>query len=142
MWKVEDLPLGESSRRVWIGLPCRPAHDDLETLVTTVVERVSAATRCVLHIQHVESDALDPPDLPCLLQIVGALMQHRDLLDRKVAATCIQAKHVDDAARMTVDLFLGMWQTDTLVLVDTQEETDRFLRKAAKRVDRERIKDS
>ena len=137
MWKVEDRPLGETSRRVWIGLTCRPAHDELETLVAAVVDRLTAVPRCVLHIQHVVSEVLDPPDMPCIMQIVGALLQHRDLLDRKVVATCVQAKALDDMARTTADLFLGMWQTDSLVLVDSQEETDRFLRKVAKRIDRD-----
>lgn len=135
-WTVLATPFATSCR-VEIRMRRRATGDLLNEMMAKIADHMRAAAQpCVLHIQHVDSNALDPPDLPCMMQIVGQLLQHKDIVEEKVLGTCVQAKTVDDAARVAADLFQSMWQTDALVVVDTQEATDKFLRKMTRRLAR------
>lgn len=135
-WTVLATPFATSCR-VHIRMCRRASGALLEEMMSKVVDHVRAAPQsCVMHIEHVDSDSLDPPDLPCMMQIVGQLLQHKDLVEKKLLGTCVQAKTVDDAARVAADLFQSMWQTDALLVVDTQEATDKFLRKMTRRLAR------
>lgn len=114
---------------VYAGIRATPGPDEISVAVGKAVEwlRAHPDARAALHIQHVESDRLDAPDLGLLMRLVAELFAHRDVIEAHVCATCVQAKELDEPARMARDLFLGLYNPANFKLVVGDEKARAFL---------------
>ena len=108
-----DLEVRDASSHdvVWFGVRTTPDRDEIEHLCTIACMWIEHTERpLVLHIEDTATGLLNPPDMGCILCIVGRLLEHRDQLQKKLRGTCVQARRIDDPARMAKDLFLGVYQ--------------------------------
>lgn len=96
---------------VWIGLSAVPR--DVVPVIETICARIDAVPRahkCVLHIEHCDTDDLVPPDLQGFLALAGALFEKKTLIDARVHGTCLQAKRVDETVQLAHGIFLTMYR--------------------------------
>ena len=93
--------------------------------------RTRDGDRAALHIEHVDSDRLDAPDLGLLMRLVAELFAHRDVIERRVCATCVQAKELDEPAKVARDLFLGLYNPANFKIVVGDAKARAFLAKYA-----------
>ena len=94
-----------------VDLTCVPTGDALDALVVDLSTFAQDHDeRYVLHIRHVDSDTLQPPNLAELLALVGRLLDLKHLVDTKFRGTLVQGRHVDDVVRTAKNLFLGLYQ--------------------------------
>ena len=119
----------DGGRVVYAGIRATPGPDEVGVAVRCAVDwlRAHENARAALHIQHVESDRLDAPDLGLLMRLVSELFQHREVIERVVCATCVQAKELDEPAKMARDLFLGLYNPANFKIVVGDERAQSFL---------------
>ena len=98
-------------RMVWFALKSTPTREEIEAAVDAAVTWVKGqpSHRVVLHIEDVAPVSCGPPlDVPCLLCLVGKLVEHVDLVRDRVCGACIQARKVDPPAQAALQLFLSV----------------------------------
>ena len=109
-----DLEVRDASSHdvLWFGLRAAPDRDEIERLCTVACTWIEHTARpLAFHMEHVDGRAdLVPPDMSCILCIVGRLLEHRDALASKLRGTCVQARRIDEPARLAKDLFLSLYQ--------------------------------
>ena len=112
-----------------------PVGDDLESamlIISTFIEQHNG--RLVLHPRHVESDNLEPPDMPGMLCIVGKIMQHKNAFDANVTGIVVQGQRIDDLVIMAKNLFLSLYSfTKPFDLVSSDEDVQHFITNILKR---------
>lgn len=94
-----------------IDLESVPVDDDLDAtlvMVSTFIKQYDG--RLVLHLRHVETPELQPPDMKAMLSIVGGLMDMKEVIDTKLKGTVVQGTQVDDVARVAKNLFVHLYQ--------------------------------
>lgn len=107
-----------------------PSSDAVSDIVTRTIAYLRRCPQKVaLHIQHVESECLEPPDLGFLLRLTADLFQHRDVVEQKVSGTCIQATKLDEPAKMARDLFFTFYRPDNFKIVVGDDKAQAFLAK-------------
>ena len=118
-------------RVMYAGIVAMPGPDEIGLAAEEVVAwlRAHPDARAALHIQHVESDRLDAPDLGLLMRIVATLFQHRDVIEQTVCATCVQAKELDEPAKIARDLFLSLYNPANFKIVVGDAKAQSFLAK-------------
>lgn len=124
--RVEVRAFGQNASVVWVGI--RRVPRNVSTIVNAVAERVRALPErhsCALHIEHRDTDDLEPPDLQGFLSLAGALLEQRELLDARVMGTCLQAKRVDETVHLAHGLFLTMYRPKRAFEVLCGEEAAR-----------------
>ena len=88
-----------------------PVRDDLEAIVLMVSTFVQHHEgRLVIHMRHVETDNLNPPDMQGMLSIVGKLMELRETFDTKLKGAIVQGTCIDDVVLLAKNLFLGLYK--------------------------------
>lgn len=125
---------------LWIGFRRLHARD-VEELLACVEEHIQAATPggdaatvCALHFEHVHSDNVDAPDAGCILRIVGEMLKHRELLEKRVVGLCIQAKTIDPPAQAAFEMLLTLSPfASRFKLLDSAEAASTFLSKTIRR---------
>ena len=119
----------DGGRVVYAGIRATPGPDEISVAVGKAVAwlRGDERRRAALHIQHVESDRLDAPDLGLLMRLVAELFAHRDVIEARVHATCVQAKELDEPAKLARNVFLGLYNPKDFKLVVGDEKARAFL---------------
>ena len=115
---------------VWMGLRATPDRDDMDTSMDVVRKwLVAQPHRVTLHVEDVAPPAaVAPLDLPCILCLVGKLLEHRDLVESRLRGACIQARTVDGPARAAHSLFLSVYALNAPIrLVEGPDEARRVL---------------
>ena len=102
IYEVSGIRVEVRGRTVWLGLTSTPTREEIEGAIEAVVAWVrTQPRRVVLHIEDVAPVAcVAPLDIPCLLCLVGKLMEHADLVRERVRGACIQARKVDPPAQI------------------------------------------
>lgn len=77
--------------------------DELRAYIDAVDYKV------VLQIRHVESDRLDPPDMPSMLRIASTLFELGDRFHETVCGTVLQVRCIDAIVRVAYDAFVALW---------------------------------
>ena len=98
---------------IFVEIMRNPDPDDVERISTILLAWARNTThRFAMHWKHSDRIAhdVDPPDLKALMTIVGTLLQHRDVLERRLAAVCMQGRVVDDLVVASKNLFLQLYQ--------------------------------
>lgn len=114
---------------LWIGVSETPSTEDVERLMAVLFPWFDVVEGGVcLHIEHCETEHIQPPEVGTLLLIAAKLLEAKDRIDRSLVGTVVQARHLDGPALMARDLFLGMYQPrKPLHIVQGRREARRCL---------------
>lgn len=111
---------------LWVGVHSNPTTDSVDALMNVMTPWTEG--KVVLHIQDVNDDSLHPPDIGFLLHLASKLLDSRDLIDRSLLGTVVQAKHLDPPALLARDLFFGLYTPrKEMVLCDSAKEASSFV---------------
>ena len=126
--ELRDTDLN-SVKTVWIGVESMPSGDRVDTMVNVVVEQfANLHVKVILHIQHCETDDLHPPDWMQMMSIVAALMRNKEVIEKKLVGTILQAKNIDETVKAAKGMFDSVYQTHCRFdIVTTGTEVATFL---------------
>lgn len=124
------------AERIHIAVSQVPPNDDIAVAVKQIAKwcnkQPGDSPRVALHIEHVESDHLDPPNAPALMCIATELMKRGEIIGRMISGTCVQAIEVDDAAMFAKNVFLTFYHPERpFDLVAGAEEAKCFLKRCS-----------
>ena len=107
-----------------------PVGDDLDAImlmISTFIQHHEG--RLAVHVRHVESDKLNPPNMQGMLSIVGKLMEMKDIVDTKLKGTIVQGTRIDDIVIMAKNLFLSLYKPKKpFDIVVTDKEVNHHVR--------------
>ena len=107
-------------------MPSMDVMDEITTTTTQIVRDCDG--RLVLHLRHVDTETLTPPDLPRLVMIAGKLMEARSDFDAKVKGTVVETKKLDDFVRAAKNALMSLFQPrGEFSIVDTPAESTMFV---------------
>ena len=79
-----------------------------------------------LHLHHYDGDLL-PPDITCLMSIISKLSECREIVQKTVLATCVQAKEMNPLVWAAKNLFLKLYKpVRPFDVVTSDEERNHF----------------
>jgi hypothetical protein len=88
-----------------------PVGDDLDAIILMISTFIQHHEgRLVIHVRHVDTDKLNPPDMQGMLSIVGKLMEMKDVVDTKLKGTIVQGTCIDDIVIMAKNLYLSLYK--------------------------------
>lgn len=88
-----------------------PTGDDMDAImlmISTFIQHHEG--RLVVHLRHVETPELKPPNIQDMLSIVGKLMELKDILETKLKGIIVQGKCIDDLVTVTKNIFLSLYK--------------------------------
>lgn len=125
----------EDTGVLWVGMRTCPDNDQVDhmwTVLTTFVKNYP--TRCVIHLAHVETPELPPPQLPAMIHIVTKIVTEFDDLAKKCKRLIIQPKVVDDKVMFAQQMFVGLINTKIpLEIMDDPKDVQALIRQLTKR---------
>ena len=109
------------------NVPVDKELDEISTIIATFLQNYS---ECIMvHVRHVETLELTPPDLSALLMITGTLLQLRSVIETKVCGILIQGTRIDERVLVAKELFLNLYKPSMpLDIVSCDDEVRRFTR--------------
>jgi hypothetical protein len=115
---------------LWVGLSSCPDNDEIDkmwTILSTFV--VNCPKKCILHLAHVDSPELEPPQLSTLVHIVSKIINEFSDVDKKCKRIIIQPKYIDDKVMFAQQLFVNLIKRKVpLEIIDNPKELRRLIK--------------
>lgn len=119
----------DSNGVLWVGLSSCPTNDEIDkmwTILSTFIR--NTPNRCILHIAHVDTPELEPPQLPTLLHIASKIMTEFTDITKKCKRVIIQPKYVDDKVMIAEQLFGGLFSLKVpLEILDKPKDVESLI---------------
>lgn len=80
--------------------------DDIWTVVATFITNWEHK-RCNLHLQHVDTPDMEPPDLATMMHVLTKILDAPNMR-KKLKRVIVQPRVVDDKVRLATTLFRGI----------------------------------
>lgn len=115
---------------LWVGLSSCPDNDEIDkmwTILSTFV--VNYPKRCILHLAHVDSPELEPPQLSTMVHIVSKIVTEFSDVSKKCKRIIIQPKYIDDKVMFAQQMFVSLIKTKVpLEIIDNPKEVKRLIK--------------
>lgn len=125
----------ESQGVLALGLQSCPGNDEIDKMWTIVSSFLSNyPDQCILHIAHVESPELEPPQLPTLLHIVSKIVTDFSQVSEKCAKVIVQPKYIDQKVLFAQQVFMGLLTSRvSLEIIDDPLEVAQVIKRVVRR---------
>lgn len=112
---------------IWTGISRLPEHDECSVIMQNVVLAWHSGARFCLMFEHVGEKELGSPDIDFFKVCIATLLEHRELLKRKLVCSCFRAQKFNVSTVLLRDLFLSLYTPQRPLLVsDDEEEIEEF----------------
>ena len=94
---------------MWLGVSICPSNEKIDhmwTIVSTFL--IHHPEKCILHIAHVDSDSLDPPDINTMLHITGRVLTDFSNVRQKCKLLIVQPRFRDEKVDLASAIFKGI----------------------------------
>ena len=110
----------------WCGIHRLPTDVELEKIMSSCILALNTS-RLILHFEHVGDTALEVPSLDMIKNVVGTLLQTKDLLRKNLIGSIFEAQVLDDKTKVMRDLFLSIYKPiKPLCLTDSKATIEDF----------------
>ena len=126
-----EAKFDEKRNHMWVGLSTCPTNEEIDKMwmvLSTFVNNYPR--RCILHLVHVDTPELEPPQLPTLIHVVSKIMNDFTDMRKKCKQIIVQPKYIDDKVLFAQQIFVGLIKSKLpLEISDKQETVDRLIDK-------------
>lgn len=93
----------------WCGFYRTPTDAELEKMMVSCILALSTH-RLILHIEHVGDKCLEIVTIDMIKNVVGTLLQNKDLLRKSLVGSIFEAQTLTDKTKVMCDLFLSIYK--------------------------------
>lgn len=112
--------------------PSSAEIDKMWVVVSTFLENQNVKN--VLHLAHVDSDALEPPELATLVHLATKVCTNSKNLAQKCDVIIIQPKFIDGKVLLAQQMFKGLVTNDIdIQILDSGEKVNKCIEKCTGR---------
>jgi hypothetical protein len=93
----------------WCGIHSLPTDVELEKIMSSCILAANTG-RLILHFEHMGDTALETPSIDVMKNVVGTLIQTKDLIRKNLIGSIFQAQVLDDKTKVMRDIFLSIYK--------------------------------